>query len=83
MRSQGKPKQVHESSAESIQSDLKGTFSLSNGTISLSELEFRIPGTSVNLTGTYRLDGNDFDFRGKARFDAKLSHILQQGWCGN
>ena len=79
MRSQGNPKQAHESGAESAQSDLKGTFSLSNGMISLSELEFRIPGTRVNLTGIYSLDGNEFDFHGKARLDAKLSHMVT-GW---
>lgn len=79
MRSQGKPKQIHESGAESAQSDLKGTFKLSSGMISLSELEFAIPGTKVNLIGTYSLDGNEFDFRGKARFDAKLSHMVT-GW---
>ena len=32
-----------------------------------------------NLTGTYSLDGNHFDFHGKARLDAKLSQMVT-GW---
>jgi hypothetical protein len=79
MRSQGKPKLVHDSSAENAQSDMQGTFSLSDGLISLAQLQYRVPGTRVNLTGTYSLDGNVFDFHGKALFDAKLSHMVT-GW---
>ena len=79
MRSQGKPKLVHDSSAENAQSDMNGTFSLSDGLISFSQLEYRVPGTQVNLTGTYSLDGDIFDFHGKARLDAKLSHMVT-GW---
>ena len=33
----------------------------------------------MNLTGVYSLDGNQFDFHGKARMDAKLSHMVT-GW---
>jgi hypothetical protein len=73
MRSQGKPKLAQDNIPEDVHSDMKGTFSLSNGLISFSQLQFRVPGTRVNLTGTYSLDGNQFDFHGKARMDAKLS----------
>ena len=38
-----------------------------------------MPGTRVNLDGTYSLDGNQFDFHGHARFDAKLSNMVG-GW---
>jgi hypothetical protein len=47
--------------------------------LSFSQLQFRVPGTRVNLTGTYSLDGNEFDFHGKARMDAKLSQMMT-GW---
>ena len=75
MRSQGKPAQA----TDSIHSDLKGTFSLSDGLLSFSQLQYQIPGTQVDLTGTYSLDGNQFDFHGKARMDAKLSQMVT-GW---
>ncbi len=79
MRSLGKPKLAQDNIPDDVQSDLKGTFALANGLISFSKLEFRIPGTEVDLTGTYSLDGNQFDFHGKARMDAKLSHMMT-GW---
>jgi hypothetical protein len=79
MRSQGKPKLARDNIPDNVHSDLKGTFGLDNGLISFSQLEFRVPGTQVNLTGTYSLDGNQIDFHGKARLDAKLSHMVT-GW---
>ena len=78
-RSQGKPKLAQGKSPDDVSSDLKGSFSLANGIISFSQLAFQVPGTRVNLTGTYSLDGNQFDFHGKARMDAKLSHMVT-GW---
>jgi hypothetical protein len=79
MRSQGKPKSAQDNIPDNVQSDVKSTFGLDNGLISFSQLEFRVPGTQVNLTGTYSLDGNQIDFHGKARLDAKLSHTVT-GW---
>lgn len=79
MRSQGKPKLAEDNIPDNIHSDLKGTFSLSNGLISFSRLQYQIPGTQVDLTGTYSLDGNQFDFHGNARMDAKLSQMVT-GW---
>ncbi len=75
IRSQGKPKAPQ----EIVSSDLKGAFNLANALISFSQLQFRVPGTQVNLTGTYSLDGNEFDFHGNVRMDAKLSHMVT-GW---
>jgi AsmA-like protein len=79
MRTQGKPKLAHDSIADIVPSDLTGAFNLSDGLISFSQLQFQIPGTQVNLTGTYSLDGEQFDFHGKARMDAKLSQMVT-GW---
>jgi hypothetical protein len=79
MRSQGKPKLAQDQIPDNIHSDLKGTFRLADGVLSFSRLRFQVPGTEVSLTGKYSLDGNQFDFRGKARLDAKLSHMVT-GW---
>jgi len=79
MRTQGKPKQAKEGIADRVPADLRGTFNLADGLISFSQLQFQIPGTQVNLTGQYSLDGNQFDFHGKARMDAKLSQMVT-GW---
>lgn len=79
MRSQGKPKLAKDNIPDNVHSGLKGTFNLANGIISFSQLQFRVPGTQVNLTGIYSLDGNQFDFHGQARLDAKLSQTVT-GW---
>jgi hypothetical protein len=79
MRSQGKPKLATDNTPDNIQSDMTGTFRLGDGSLSFSQLKFQVPGTRVDLTGTYSLDGNVFDFRGKARLDAKLSQMVT-GW---
>jgi hypothetical protein len=79
MRSQGKPKKAQDGAPDNIPSDLGGTFSLADGRLTFSQLQFRVPGTQVNLTGTYSLDGNEFEFHGKARLDARLSHMVA-GW---
>jgi len=79
MRSQGKPKLAQDHVPDNAQSDAEGGFRLANGVSSFSPLEFKVPGTTVKLAGTYSLDGNVFDFHGKARMDAKLSQMVT-GW---
>src|SRR5580704_11402475 len=79
MWSQGKPTLAQDNLPDNVPSDLKGTYNLAGGTITFSQLQFNVPGTQVNLTGIYSLDGNQFDFHGKARLDAKLSHMVT-GW---
>jgi hypothetical protein len=79
LRSLGQPKLARDHVAENVRSDLSGAFNLENGLIYFSQLQFEIPGTRVNLTGKYSLDGRQFDFHGKARLDAKLSHMVT-GW---
>jgi len=79
MRSQGKPKLAQDNAADNVNSEMNGTFSLSNGLLSFSQLQFQMPGTRVSLVGSYSLDGNQFDFHGDARMDAKLSQMVT-GW---
>jgi hypothetical protein len=79
LRSQGKPKLEKDDVPDDVQSDLSGVFNLKRGVLSFSKLQFKVPGTTVVLTGQYSMDGNTFDFHGKARLDAKLSHMVT-GW---
>jgi hypothetical protein len=79
LRSQGKAKQAKEGPHENVQSMIQGVFNLKNGILSFSELHFQIPGTLVEMTGQYGMDGNTFDFHGKAELNAKLSHTMT-GW---
>jgi len=75
LRSQGKPKLAKTELADQIQSHLGGSFRLRAGMLSFSTLQFTLPGTEVTMSGRYSLDGNEFDFHGKARLQAKLSHM--------
>src|SRR3984885_945884 len=77
--SQGKPKEAREHEQENVPTDLRGVFILEDGSLSFSFLHFLIPGTHVDMTGVYSLDGQTFDFHGKAKLDAKLSQMTT-GW---
>jgi hypothetical protein len=77
--SRGKPKQAREHGEENVPTDLRGVFTLNDGLLSFSLLHFLIPGTHVDMTGIYSLDGQTFDFHGKAKLDAKLSQMTT-GW---
>jgi len=79
LRSQGKPKLAKEDLPEDVQSAMKGMFRMDNSTFWFSQIQFFVPGTKVDMTGKYSLDGNEFDFHGHARMDAKLSQMVG-GW---
>ncbi len=80
LRTQGKLKEAHDQAEkEDAPVDLRGVFTLKDGTLSFSLLHFLIPGTHVDMAGDYSLDGKTFDFRGTARLDAKLSQMTT-GW---
>jgi hypothetical protein len=78
MRGQGRPKET-KGDIPDVASLMSGTYNLSNGLLSFSKLRFQMPGAQVNLNGKYSLDGNEFEFHGKARMQAKLSHMVT-GW---
>jgi hypothetical protein len=79
LRTQGKLKEAQDQAEEKVPTDLRGVFALKDGSLSFSLLHFLIPGTHVDMTGDYSLDGRTFDFRGTARLDAKLSQMTT-GW---
>jgi hypothetical protein len=79
MRSQGKPSLATDDTPDNVKSRMSGDFVLKNSLLALPNLLFQMPGTQVTLEGNYSLDGNQFDFHGHARFDAKLSHMVG-GW---
>ena len=79
MRSQGKPKLATDNIPDNVKAQMSGNFVLKNSVLTSPDIVFTLPGTKVNLAGTFSLDGNQFDFRGHARFDAKLSQMVG-GW---
>jgi hypothetical protein len=79
IRTQGKIKEAKELQGQDVSADLQGVFTLKNGLLSFSLLHFLIPGTHIDMTGNYGLDGKEFNFHGKAMLDAKLSQMTT-GW---
>jgi hypothetical protein len=62
--------------AGSAISDLRGKFKLKNGVITFETLTFSVPGAVIQLAGTYTIRGEDLDFTGELRMDAKLSQLV-------
>jgi len=79
LRSQGKPKLATDDIPDNVRSQMSSDFILQNASLRLPHLLFQVPGTRVALSGNYPLDGNEFELRGHALFDAKISQMVG-GW---
>jgi hypothetical protein len=56
-------------------SDLNGEFLLEKGVIRFSSLRFGVPGMLVSLTGTYVLESEQMDFRGRVEMERSVSEM--------
>ena len=79
LRAQGDPKDA-KPGAEDVHSQMVGQFVLGSGKLSFSKLDYSLPGATVALTGEYSLDGDEFEFAGKMRTDAKVSQMVVSKW---
>ena len=79
LRAQGKPNEAR-AGAPDVHSQIRGAFNLSSGRMVFSDLDYALPGATVQLAGQYTLDGKQFDFTGKVRTDAKLSEMVSTWW---
>jgi len=76
-RSEGKPNEVV-NPEEAIKSDdvasaMKGNFRVENGILTLTGLNYGVPGADVQLAGTYALEPETLDLSGTVKMQAKLS----------
>jgi hypothetical protein len=62
--------------AGSAISDLRGKFRMKNGIITFQNLTFSVPGAVIQLDGTYKVRGEDLNFTGELRMEAKLSQMV-------
>jgi hypothetical protein len=60
---------------ERVVSNLRGRFALRNARLSFSELTFAVPGSIVQLTGSYHLRSEAIDFTGDLLTDATLADM--------
>ncbi|MFY9529899.1 MAG: AsmA-like C-terminal region-containing protein [Candidatus Acidiferrales bacterium] len=71
-KGQGQPKDMD---INSVLSEMRGNFRVSDGIVTFSNLRFGVAGASLNLSGTYNLDSGALDFHGKLMLQAKLSQM--------
>ncbi len=85
LRSQGKVDLAKEEAKDprtaNVSSKMEGDFVLNDGKLSVSNLNYDLPGAKIKLNGVYTLDGNTFDFFGTASLKATVSKIVG-GWKG-
>jgi len=79
LRAQGDPKDA-KPGAEDVGSQMMGQFVMDKGKLTFSKLDYSLPGATVALTGEYTLDGEQFEFNGKVRTDAKVSQMVASKW---
>ncbi len=81
LRGQGKPHDQQDISSDSVQANMSGDFKLGNGTLTLANLAFTVPGADIELAGTYGIDNGALNFSGVAKMEAPVSKVVG-GWKG-
>jgi hypothetical protein len=62
-----------EHAVKRVFSDMRGTFTVKNGSASFHPVTFAVPGAAVKLTGAYGLRSQQLDFDGTLTMDATVS----------
>jgi len=75
-RSQGQPQNLE---IDEVVSHMGGRFLLENEVIRFTPVSFAVPGSGIDLTGSYDLDQEVLDFQGTLRMQAKVSETMT-GW---
>jgi hypothetical protein len=81
LRGQGRPKEVKTTDPASIDSTMEGNFQMASGVITLPALTYTVPGTTIELKGTYGVEGGALNFLGNAKMEATVSQMVG-GWKG-
>lgn len=76
LRGQGLPKEIKATDPTSIHSTMLGDFQMAGGVITLPALTYTVPGATIQLKGTYGVEGGTLDFAGSARLDATVSQMV-------
>jgi hypothetical protein len=64
-----------------VRSRMEGDFQMAGGVIALSRLTYTVPGATIQLKGTYGVEGGALDFAGTAKMEATVSEMVG-GWKG-
>jgi hypothetical protein len=79
LRARGKTDEL-KPGAPDVTSKMTGQFSMRNGELAFSRLDYALPGGNVHLTGTYTMDGRKYEFAGKVRTKAEVSKMVASKW---
>ena len=79
LRAQGDPKEA-KAGAKDVTSQMSGLLVMNDGQLTISKLNYLLPGAQVALDGVYSLDGKTFDFHGTVRTAATISHMVATPW---
>lgn len=83
LRGQGQPKQAKQVASQgpnpNVASSMRGNFTLADDKVTITGLRYNVPGADIALNGVYSLDGNQINFHGTARLQAKVSQMVT-GW---
>lgn len=80
-RGLGQPKEAKTVDAASVDSRMEGDFQMAGGVITLPSLTYTVPGATIQLKGTYGVEGGALDFSGAAKMKATVSEMVG-GWKG-
>jgi hypothetical protein len=79
LRAKGEPKEA-KPGAEDVTSKMSGQFVMNDRRLTFRDLDYTLPGATVQLAGVYSLDGKRFEFTGKVRTQAELSQMVASKW---
>lgn len=80
-RGLGNPKDAKKGSPADLRSSMNGNFAMADQIVTLSALEYRVPGAVIDLKGSYGVEGGKLDFVGTAKMEATVSQMVG-GWKG-
>jgi hypothetical protein len=75
-RGQGQPKNLE---IDEVIHGMAGVFKMEDETIVFKNLSFAVPGSGIDLAGSYDLAQDALDFHGTLKLDAKVSQTMS-GW---
>jgi hypothetical protein len=80
-RGLGRPKDAKGNGDADVRSTMKGSFQMANKNVTLSALEYTVPGAVVDLSGSYGVETGELNFAGTAKMQATVSAMVG-GWKG-
>jgi hypothetical protein len=76
LRGQGLPHEVKGADPNMVHSTMQGDFQMAAAVITLPALTYTVPGATIQLKGTYGVEGGALDFAGTAKLNATVSQMV-------